>query len=86
MCLPYFWVWAAARGLGVLLQCCSCDEIVCWLRKEYSTRTFFRVYPNRIEFNVPRMRIPFGLLGCGEYGEMVSRCRIVLKDLGKKKK
>jgi len=67
LCLPYFWVWGAARGLGVIFQGCTCDEIICWLRKEYSTRTFFRVYPNRIEFNVPKMRIPFGMLGCGSW-------------------
>ncbi|KAK1735125.1 hypothetical protein QTG54_014191 [Skeletonema marinoi] len=67
VCLPYFWVWAAARGLGQVLAGCTCDEVVCWLRKEYSTRNFFRVYPNRIEFNVPNMRIPFGFLGCGSW-------------------
>jgi len=67
LCLPHFWMWALSRGLGELLKGCSCDESVCWLRKEYSTRTFFRVYPNRIEFNVPQMRIPFGFLGCGSW-------------------
>jgi hypothetical protein len=46
---------------------CSCDEMVCWLRKEYSTRTFFRVYSNRIEVNEPSMRCPFGPLGCGSW-------------------
>jgi hypothetical protein len=45
----------------------SCDEACCWLRKEYSTRTFFRVYSNRIEINYPRLRIPWGLLGCGSW-------------------
>lgn len=67
LCLPAFWVWGAARGFETLLHGCSCDEVVCWLRKEYSTRNFFRVYPNRIESNVPTMRIPFGFLGCGSW-------------------
>jgi hypothetical protein len=29
----------------------SCDEACCWVRKEYTTRTFFKVYSNRIETN-----------------------------------
>jgi hypothetical protein len=65
--MPYFWVWAVARGLGELFKGCSCDEVVCWVRKEYSTRNFFRVYPNRIEFNEAKLRIPFGFLGCGSW-------------------
>lgn len=32
------------------------DEICCWVRKEYSTRTFLRVYSNRIETNNPGLR------------------------------
>jgi hypothetical protein len=49
----------------------TCDELCCWVRKEYSARTFFRVYSNRIEFNEPRARIPFGYLGCGSWNEDV---------------
>lgn len=44
-----------------------CDETVLWLRKEYSTRKFFRVYTNRIEYNEPVVRFPFGYLGCGSW-------------------
>ena len=67
MCLPKLWMYAAARGCGQILSGCSCDEVVCWVRKEYSERMFFRVYPNRIEFNIPQMRIPFGFLACGSW-------------------
>jgi hypothetical protein len=45
----------------------TCDEACCWLRKEYSTRTWFRIYSNRIEINGPRIRIPWGLFGCGSW-------------------
>ena len=67
--LPAVWVYGAAKGFDYILTGagCSCDEVVCWLRKEYSTRIFFRVYPNRIEFNSPGIRIPFGILGCGSW-------------------
>lgn len=50
--------------------CCDAvrwDEACCWLRKEYSTRSFFRVHPNRIEVNEPALRFPFGLCGCGSW-------------------
>lgn len=33
-------------GIQKITNQCTCDESVCWLRKEYSTRTFFRVFPN----------------------------------------
>ena len=42
------------------------DQACCWVRKEYSTRTFLRVYPNRIEVNSPSCRL-FGLFGCGSW-------------------
>lgn len=42
------------------------DQACCWLRKEYSTRTFLRVYPNRIEENSPSCRL-FGMCGCGSW-------------------
>ena len=53
-------------GIGKCFHECTCDEIICWLRKEYSTRTWFRVYPNRIEVNYPKVRF-FGCLGCGSW-------------------
>ena len=60
--------YLTSQGFGKFLEICSaCDEACCWLRKEYSTRTWFRVYPNRIEVNNPRLRIPWGLLGCGSW-------------------
>ncbi|CAB9529109.1 expressed unknown protein [Seminavis robusta] len=43
-----------------------CDEMCCWLRKEYSSRTYYRVYANRIEINNPSARV-FGMLGCGSW-------------------
>ena len=39
----------------------------CWTRKEYSTRTFYRVFPNRIELNNPHVRFPWGFCGCGSW-------------------
>ena len=35
--------------------------------RRYTTRTFFRVYANRIEINQPVLRFPFGILGCGSW-------------------
>lgn len=60
-----FWPMAAVQCLAC--GGCSCDEMLCWVRKEYSTRNYFRVYANRIEVNNPRARIPWGLLGCGSW-------------------
>jgi len=54
-------------GLPHLLASCCCDEACLWLRKEYSTRTYFRIYPNRIEVNEPSVRCPFGCFGCGSW-------------------
>lgn len=65
--LPHYWVYFVASGLFKIFHECTCDEACCWLRKEYSTRTWFRVYPNRIEVNYPVLRIPFGTLGCGSW-------------------
>ena len=50
-----------------LIEKMSCDEMCCWVRKEYSTRTYFRIYPNRIDVNEPTCRCPFGCLGCGSW-------------------
>ena len=63
---PPVWVFYLTYGLGKCFSECTCDEMVCWLRKEYSTRTFFRVFPNRIETNYPSIRL-FGLMGCGSW-------------------
>ena len=57
---PPVWAAAAAKGLSYVFSTCTCDEAACWVRKEYSTRVFYRVYPNRIEINNPLVRIPFG--------------------------
>jgi hypothetical protein len=37
------------------------------LRKEYSTRTYLRIYSNRIETNNPSLRVPWGVCGCGSW-------------------
>ncbi|CAB9527964.1 expressed unknown protein [Seminavis robusta] len=61
------WPWVALQWW--LANGCEihCDLICCWVRKEYSTRTYYRVYANRIEVNDPRVRFPFGVLGCGSW-------------------
>jgi len=41
--------WLLSSSLSQLCAICSCDEAFLWVRKEYSTRTHFRIYPNRIE-------------------------------------
>lgn len=64
---PPIWAWVAATGVASLLGYCNCDHACCWVRKEYSTRTYIRVYSNRIEQNQPTVRIPFGYLGCGSW-------------------
>ena len=60
-------VWLFSRSLFSLCKMFSCDEACLWVRKEYSTRTYFRIYPNRIETNYPKVRFPFGYLGCGSW-------------------
>ena len=64
-CRPLFWLsyvvpWAQSSLL------CPCDEACLWVRKEYSTRNYFRIYPNRIEVNGSNIRF-FGCLGCGSW-------------------
>ncbi|KAL7579698.1 hypothetical protein ACA910_021844 [Epithemia clementina (nom. ined.)] len=65
--LVYFASYIAVNGLSKACHWCTCDQMCCWLRKEYSTRTFFRVYPNRIVVNYPAARWPFGYFGCGSW-------------------
>lgn len=59
--------WLLANSAVHLCSSCSCDEACCWLRKEYSTRTYLRIYSNRIEVNNPAVRFPYGYLGCGSW-------------------
>ena len=40
--LPPYWLYVVSTGLNHFFKECTCDESCCWLRKEYSTRTFFR--------------------------------------------
>jgi hypothetical protein len=61
------YVFTKLLGSWSFFAQCTCDEICCWVRKEYSTRTWFRIYSNRIEINNPRVRIPWGLCGCGSW-------------------
>jgi hypothetical protein len=63
LCTPWGLVYLASQGCSKLFKYFSCDEACCWVRKEYSTRTFFRVYPNRIVYNHPLVRKPWGYLG-----------------------
>ena len=63
ICSPWIsWAYSCLTGGG-----CTCDEMCLWVRKEYSTRRYYRVYANRIEINAPYARIPFGYLGCGSW-------------------
>jgi hypothetical protein len=54
-----------ARGLNGFKELFALDRVRYWLRKEYSTRTFLVIYPNRIEINQPQVCFPFGCFGCG---------------------
>lgn len=63
---PPFWIYLATHGIKKFARELSCDEMFFWIRKEYMTRTFFRVYPNRIEVNEPSCRL-FGWMGCGSW-------------------
>ena len=63
----YFCFVVPCRSIPQLCSTCPCDEACLWVRKEYSTRTYFRIYPNRIEVNNSKMRFPFGCLGCGSW-------------------
>ena len=64
---PYVLVWIITVGIANFMRKATCDESCCWVRKEYSSRIFFRVYSNRIETNVPFKRWPWGLCGCGSW-------------------
>lgn len=63
---PCYWIYFASSGLSHFFGEFTCDEACCWVKKEYSTRTWFRVYPNRIEANYPKVRV-FGIMGCGSW-------------------
>lgn len=68
LCTPWGIIYLATKGIsGRMCAAFTCDAACCWVRKEYSTRTFFRIYSNRIEINLPTMRVPFGFLGCGSW-------------------
>jgi len=67
LCTPWGLVYLLSKGLSKLLTIFPCDEAFCWVRKEYSTRTFFRIYPNRIGFNHPKVRFPWAYCGCGSW-------------------
>ena len=64
---PPLWPLVLAGGMNLMCQSCTtCDEMCCYVRKEYSKRTFYRVFPNRIEINEPHARL-FGMCGCGSW-------------------
>mmetsp|Transcript_35186 Transcript_35186/g.51673 ORF Transcript_35186/g.51673 Transcript_35186/m.51673 type:complete len:518 (+) Transcript_35186:41-1594(+) len=72
LCLafPPCWVYCIpkvmASGVAAILGYFDCDQACCWVRKEYSTRRFIRVFSNRIEFNQPTCRL-WGMFGCGSW-------------------
>lgn len=67
--LPFAFLYACVKsvisGYGV-----NCDESCQWVRKEYSSRIWYRVYSNRIETNAPQCRL-FGMFGCGSWNSDV---------------
>jgi len=66
-CWPYaIYSFSPSCLLGVL----ECFPICCWLRKELSTRTVYRIFTNRIEVSNPTTRFPWAYCGCGS----VSSC------------
>jgi hypothetical protein len=68
LCTPWGLAYVVANyGLCSLCILLPWDEACCHVRKEYSTRRWFRVYPNRIAANSPHLRCPYGLLGCGSW-------------------
>jgi hypothetical protein len=63
--LPFAVLYACIKSL-VSSYGINCDESCQWIRKEYSTRAWYRVYSNRIESNAPVCRL-FGMCGCGSW-------------------
>ncbi len=63
---PPMWVYMAATGVQDVLKNFTCDQTCCWVRKEYSSRSYVRIYSNRIELNQPKLRW-FGAMGCGSW-------------------
>lgn len=64
---PFWLLWLIAIGIAEFFRKATCDEACCWVRKEYSKRTFFRIYSNHIEINTPHHRWPWGCCGCGSW-------------------
>jgi hypothetical protein len=64
---PWGLAYAVATGFLKVFSLCPCDEACCYVRKEYSSRRWYRVYSNRIAVNDPAVRIPYGVLGCGSW-------------------
>ena len=63
--LPFAAIYVLVKSL-ISNYGINCDESCQWVRKEYSTRTWYRVYSNRIETNKPVCRL-FGMCGCGSW-------------------
>jgi hypothetical protein len=65
--IPCFWPFYACMNGTQLNRACDCTPMCCWLRKELSTRTVYRLYANRIEVTAPTTRIPWACCGCGSW-------------------
>jgi len=72
--MPCYWVWDLYKCIQNPIKClvfCDgrCDFLTpCnWVRKEYSTRTVYYVYENRIVITYPKLRFPWALMGCGSW-------------------
>jgi len=65
--VPCFWPLYACLNGSQLNRACDCTPMCCWLRKELSTRTVYRLYANRIEVTAPTTRIPWACCGCGSW-------------------
>jgi len=67
VCTPWGAAYILAQGFNGIKELFVFDQTCCWVRKEYSARTFFRVHPNRIAINYPQFRFPYAPLGCGSW-------------------
>ena len=67
LALPCCWPRAVSMGWNQLSSLCDCTPICCWVKKELSTRTVYRVFSNRIEVSMPSTRFPWACLGCGSW-------------------
>lgn len=67
---PYDLMKCAKSPIDCLLFCdgrCDLTAIRQWVRKEYSTRTVYYIYENRVVTTHPKLRFPWACCGCGSW-------------------